>query len=83
MQVRPDDFVSLRRRARDPAWELFHVELSAPDVVQRENLSIKTRFGIKRKARWRFISQLNLALRKIDRPAIETARSAGFESADV
>ena len=63
MQIRPDDFMRPWRRARNPAWQLFHVELAVPVMIQRKDLMREGNSNfvlLECKCWWRFIAQLDL-----------------------
>jgi hypothetical protein len=60
---------------------LFHVELSSVIKIEGKNLVPAFLCAVvKREPRRGFVSELDLALREVDRATIESARCAGLES---
>ena len=81
MEIGPDNIVGPLSSASNPAWHLFHVELSSAIKIEGENLVPAFLSAVvKREPRGRFVSELDLALREVDRATIEPARCAGLES---
>ena len=82
MQIRSDDFMRLLGGMCNPAGQLFHVELTAANAIQREDLADASAdlLGIEGEPAGRFITELNRATLKINRSPIQAARRASLES---
>ncbi len=82
VQVGSNDFMRLLGGVRNPAGQLFHVELTATNAIQCEDLvDASTDFlGIEGEPEGRLITELNRATRKINRSPIQAARRASLES---
>jgi hypothetical protein len=61
VQIGANDLVRSFRRVGNPAWQLFHVELTASNAVQREDLinTSSDLLRIKRKSTRRFVADLD------------------------
>ena len=66
----------------DPAGQLFHVERTPTNAIQREDIvdASANLLGIKGKSRRRFIPELNRATCKINRSRIQPAGRSRLES---
>src|SRR5437870_1288978 len=83
IEIPPNYFMRFRRCFGDPAGALFHVEQRSAYVVQRENVLFQPLTPKEGEARRWLVAQLNLALRKIDRAAVQPAGRAGLEPTDL
>ncbi len=83
MKIGRDDIVRSSRGMGDPTRHLFHVELSSAIEIQRKYLIFELRkIAVECESRrWR-VSELNFALREVDRATIESAGCACLESPD-
>jgi len=82
VQVGSNDFMRFLGGVRNPAGQLFHVELTATNAIQCEDLvDASTDFlGIEGEPEGRLITELNRATRKINRSPIHAARRPSLES---
>src|SRR5205814_3245107 len=84
MQILLDDFVGLRSGVGNPAGHLFHVELASVIKIKAENLVFgPSHVLVKRESRRHLISELDLALREIDRTRIEPTGRTRLESSNI
>ena len=83
MQVSSDDFVRLLGGVRNPAGQLFHVELTVTNAVQRKDFAGASAdlLRIEGESEGRFITGLDQATCKVNRSRIQPTRRARLESA--
>ena len=84
IEVSSDDLVGSGVGVGDPAGELFHVELRVAPWVQSEKVVRALDQGVchETELRHRVVAVLPLALREINRSAIQAAGRAGLEALD-
>ena len=83
MEIGPNDIVRLLGSMSNPARHLFHMELSSVVKIEGKNLVLEFPYVVtKRESRRWFVSELDVALREVDRPTIEPTRGAGLEPPD-
>ncbi len=83
VEVGPDNFVGALDRVGYPAWNLFHVELSAFLVIQGKDVSFQPgqTASLESEPRRRLVSQLDFTFRKVNRSSVDPAGGAGLETA--